>query len=213
MHRTYEILELFSTPVYTSILPDNLSSLVPWLYTQEMLEDKIVAPTYGCRSKNSHILNESQCSEVNSYILNLTKEFGSQLGFKYREYKFTQSWISLKHPGQQHTAHSHPNSLISGVLFFGSPADNLPSIKFHKYIGSVNTPYIEPHTVADKRQLKYAQTEFSIDFTPGLIVLFPSYLIHSVPVNNSKVTRYSLAFNIVPQVGFGSEERLTELIF
>ncbi len=63
------------------------------------------------------------------------------------------------------------------------------------------------------RELKYAQKEFSIEFTPGLLLLFPSYLHHSVPLNKTEKTRCSLAFNVVPTVGFGEETSLTELKF
>ncbi len=59
----------------------------------------------------------------------------------------------------------------------------------------------------------YAQKEFSIEFTPGLLLLFPSYLHHSVPLNKTEKTRCSLAFNVVPTVGFGEETSLTELKF
>ena len=58
-----------------------------------------------------------------------------------------------------------------------------------------------------------SQKEFSIEFTPGLLLLFPSYLHHSVPLNKTDKTRCSLAFNIVPTIGLGEETSLTELKF
>jgi ectoine hydroxylase-related dioxygenase (phytanoyl-CoA dioxygenase family) len=70
-----------------------------------------------------------------------------------------------------------------------------------------------PKVKADKRSSKFAWQEFSVNFEPGLLVLFPSYLHHSVPVNKSNSVRCSLAFNIVPTTGFGEEESLTELLF
>ena len=33
----------------------------------------------------------------------------------------------------------------------------------------------------DKRPSKFAWDTFSVQFEPGLLVLFPSYLFHSVP--------------------------------
>ena len=49
--------------------------------------------------------------------------------------------------------------------------------------------------------------------SPGLLVLFPSYLHHSVPLNKTEHPRHSLAFNVVPTIGFGEEMNLTELKF
>lgn len=213
MQTNFEILELFPTPVYTTMIPQELSTVVPWFYQQKMLSEEVDSANYGERSENSYILNEPECSNLSLFILSQTKEYGNQLGFDYQDYRFGQSWISYKHPGQHHTMHTHPNSLISGVFYFGEPSTSTPAIRFHKMEVGINVSYISPKQVADKRQLKYGQKEFSIEFTPGLLILFPSYLHHSVPVNKSNTTRCSLAFNVVPKVGFGDEKNLTELIF
>lgn len=213
MQTNFKILELFPTIVYSTMIPQELSTVVPWFYEQEMLSEEVDSINYGDRSQNSYILNEPECSNLSSFILSNTKEYAIQLGYDYSEYRFGQSWISYKHPGQHHTMHSHPNSLISGVFYFGEPSTDIPAIKFHKMEGGFNSSYLLPKLIKDKRELKYAQKEFSIEFTPGLLLLFPSYLHHSVPLNKTEKTRCSLAFNIVPTVGFGDETSLTELRF
>lgn len=213
MQTNYEILELFPTPVFTTTLPQEFASVVPWFYKQEMLSEEVDSPNYGERSKNSYILNEPECSKLGNHILDIVPQFGKTLGFDYDSYKFIQSWLSYKHPGQHHTMHTHPNSLISGVFYFGEPVEKTPAIKFHKPIMGMNVSYISPKTLADKRESKYAWSEFSVEFSPGLLLLFPSHLNHSVPLNKTDTTRCSLAFNIVPTIGFGNETSLTELKF
>ena len=213
MQINYEILELFPTPVFTTMIPLEFSKVVPWLFKQEMLSEEVDSPNYGERSKNSYILEEPEAIDLKSYILELTTQYGKLLGYEYESYRFGQSWVSYKHPGQHHTMHSHPNSLISGVFYFGEPTDKTPAVKFHKLEGGFNVSYLSPKIVKDKREFKYAQKEFSVEFTPGLLLLFPSYLHHSVPLNKTDKTRCSLAFNIVPKVGLGDETSLTELKF
>ena len=213
MQTNYEILELFPTPVFTTTLPQEFASVVPWFYKQEMLSEEVDSPNYGERSKNSYILNEPECSKLGNHILDIVPQFGKTLGLDYDSYKFSQSWLSYKHPGQHHTMHTHPNSLISGVFYFGEPVEKTPAIKFHKPIMGMNVSYISPKTLADKRESKYAWSEFSVEFSPGLLLLFPSHLNHSVPLNKTDTTRCSLAFNIVPTIGFGDETSLTELKF
>lgn len=213
MQINYEILELFPTPVFTTMIPLEFAKVVPWFYKQEMLSEEVDAPNYGERSKNSYILDAPESKELKDFILPLVKEYGKLLGYDYESYRFGQSWISYKHPGQHHTMHSHPNSLISGVFYFGEPVEKTPAVKFHKLEGGFNVSYLSPKMVSDKRELKYAQKEFSIEFTPGLLLLFPSYLHHSVPLNKTDKVRCSLAFNTVPIVGLGDETSLTELKF
>ncbi|HBF48161.1 MAG TPA: hypothetical protein DDW91_17615 [Shewanella frigidimarina] len=213
MQNNYEILELFPTPVYTTMIPEKFSKILPWFYKQEMLDTEVDSTNYGSRSKDSYILNQPECNTLREFILENITEYGTQLGYDYESYKLSQSWVSYKHPGQHHTMHSHPNSLISGVFYFGEGSQDTPAIKFHNMISGVNSPYIQAKEIKDKRNFKYGQKEFSIEFTPGLLLLFPSYLHHSVPVNKSKLTRCSIAFNVVPTIGLGDESNLTELKF
>jgi uncharacterized protein (TIGR02466 family) len=212
MHKS-EVLDLFPTPVYTTMIPVGLSSVIPFLDSQDM-NTKSDELNYGRRSKDSYILNKPECSALSSFILECVQDFSDNtLLYAYKSYKFSQSWVSQKDPGQHHMMHSHPNSLISGVFYYGASEELTPSIKFHKTVGGVGQSTIAPHTKPDKRSSKFAWTEFSINFQPGLLILFPSWLHHSVPQNKSNSVRCSLAFNVVSTQGFGEEEHLTELLF
>lgn len=212
-NNTSQILELFPIPVSVSMLPDHLGRVVTWFYKQEMLSEEIDSPNYGQRSKNSYILDQPETRELSTYILGKVKEYADLLGYDYNEYRYGQSWLSYKQPGQHHTMHTHPNSLISGVFYFGEPTPNTPAIKFHDMSVGVKASTLSPKKVERKKDLKYAQETFSIEFTPGLLVLFPSYLHHSVPLNKTDKVRCSLAFNTVPKYSFGDERSLTELKF
>ena len=207
------ILDLFPTPVFITKMPDNLSSIIPFLDAQAPNSGSDVA-NYGERSANSYILNEPECIEAKTFILQQVKEFADTiLLFDYDNYELSQSWVSRKHPGQHHTMHTHPNSLISGVFYYGEPAPNTPAIKFHKMSGGMNVNQLQAKTKPDKRPSKYAWENFSVNFEPGLLVIFPSYLFHSVPVNESDKIRSSVAFNVVPKSNLGQEDNLTELNF
>lgn len=212
MQVNYEILELFPIPVYTTMIPVEFSKAIKVFDKEDMGTDSD-HDNYGFRSRNSYVLDNPECSDIANFILTNVKIYATQLGYSYDEYKFSQSWVSVKAPGQHHTAHVHPNSLLSGVFYYGPAGEKTPAIKFHKNSGGVNSPHIVPKLINDKRNFKYSQQEFSIIFQPGLLLLFPSYLMHSVPLNKTDRPRHSLAFNIVPTVGFGDEASLTELLF
>ena len=209
--KDYQVLELFPTPVYVANLPNELSSVIPFLDAQPPNSGSDEA-NYGERSANSYILNEPECVEMKKYVLQHVKEYAeSILLYEYDSYELSQSWVSRKQPGQHHTMHTHPNSLISGVFYYGPVAPESSAIKFHKMTGGFNVSYIQPKTKADKRPSKFAWNEFAVQYTPGMLLLFPSYLFHSVPINNTEHVRSSLAFNIVPKSNLGDEANLTEL--
>jgi len=211
MHNDYEIRNLFPIPVLTTRLPDNLSSVIPFFNIQKLDEDAD-EDNYGQHSEDTYILDNPECKDLSSFILEKVYEFGSNvLGYDYDSYKFSQSWVSYKQPGQHHSAHTHPNSLISGVLYYGTIQSDTPAINFHKPLGGFNVSYIKPKL--KPKLSEYLVDSIPLNVEPGLMVLFPSYLLHSVPLNKTNVVRCSLAFNVVPTVGFGDVRELTELKF
>ena len=210
----FNILELFATPVYTTSLPSEYSNLIPILDQEEMFTKKDTGDidyiNFGFRSKNSYILHTEKYKTLSEYILSLVKNFGEMMGYQYNGYKFTQSWISFKHPNQHHSIHSHPNSIISGVFYYGHYENDTPVIEFHKSKIGVNTQLLSPnHQPNPDYPFSYEKT--TISPSPGLLILFPSFLNHSVPLNTTNRVRKSLAFNCIPSIGFGLEEDLTEL--
>ena len=111
---------------------------------------------------------------------------------------FLQSWVSIKRPGQRHEAHTHANSVISGVYYWEPVQQPIA--------------FLNPKTV----EIGITQSNFNTSFTlneikPGSLVLFPSYLKHWVPINDTDLPRKSLAFNTIPTTGFGNESQCTEI--
>ena len=210
MNIDYNIEEIFPTPVFKTNIPVELSSISNFLLYQETTTG-VDSQNYGERSKNSYILDTPECRELHDYILQVVTFFGKNvMYYEYDEYKFSQSWVSYKYPNQHHHRHIHPNSLISGVFYFGAMDNNIPSIFFHRESSS---PLLRPRMRQDLMDSQFSQPTFEVKPEPGLMVLFPSYLEHSVSPNKTNFVRSSLAFNVVPKKGFGEEETLTELRF
>jgi uncharacterized protein (TIGR02466 family) len=221
MENNYQIIPLFPIPLCISRLPNNLSTVTDYFDQQEILKQEPEAVAeYGDRSKNSYILDEPECSELKSFILNLALEFSTNtLGYSCTSYKFSQSWISLKSPGHHHKLHTHPNSIISGVIYYGEYLPDTPLINFHKptsnIVGHLENNLISiPHSSPlPSSSLPYVGNIYPFTPTPGDIIMFHSSLPHSVPKNTTNKVRKSLAFNIVPTEGFGDEHSLTRLKF
>ena len=209
MENKFEIVSLFPIPICIGSIPQKYSKLKTFLESQEMSTKGDRNSEFGRRSINSYVLNEPSLSELSDYILKQTTEYGSQaLGYSYKEYKFSQSWISHKHPGEEHLLHTHPNSLISGIFYYDQIEKNIPHVILHKPpFNDTTRPQYAPNLN------EYSYQTFSITPSPGLLVLFPSELEHSVPKNETNLVRKSLAFNIVPVEGFGEEDSLNQLKF
>jgi len=210
------IIPLFPIPISRIIVPNKLASIIPFLDSQEMNLDnanKEGLNHFGSRSKNTYILDESECKLFKDFILKNVKKYSSEiLGTHKIEYKFSQSWISYKDPGQSHIEHTHPNSYISGVFYYGGTKNSAPSIQFHSPLHKMYYQIYVPLNM-NKPSSEFNYNTFSVPYEPGTLILFPSWLPHSVPINNTSQVRKSLSFNCVPLNSLGDEEDLTELKF
>jgi uncharacterized protein (TIGR02466 family) len=99
-------------------------------------------------------------------------------------------WAIVNGKLAANSVHNHPNSLLSGVYYLQAP-ENSGVISF-------SDPRPAAHVLVPP------MTEFSpwtlpkISYKPqvGTMLLFPSWLLHSVEMNLSSELRISLSFNI-----------------
>ena len=87
--------------------------------------DPIQASNYGLAAEENYILNQSPFKHLSELILECVRQYNFEiLNYKVDRWKFTQSWLAYKSNGQEHKTHFHPNSIISGILFFHEEHDN-----------------------------------------------------------------------------------------
>ena len=217
MNDTLEIASLFPTPLLRIDIPPELSTACNVFENTEMLHEKESRMEYGIHSKNTYIMDEPECVDLKKFVLDLAKEFAQKtLLYDYDEWAFSQTWVTWKEPGQQHVPHTHPNSIISAVFFYGYGEENTPAIMFHKneFQGTSQSIMLKDRQPKKDEPLSpFAWKTFTIKFKPGLLLMFPSHFRHSVPINNTQYTRKSVSMNIVPKGGIGDVHSLTELLF
>lgn len=108
----------------------------------------------------------------------------------------TDAWLNKMLPGGSQHMHDHANSLIS-TIYLVSLAEDAPRTHFHKPVLSVGRPYFELTPQEFNR--------YNFDYTwldearEGNVILFPSYIKHSVPPNESAEPRITLACNLFPE--------------
>ena len=118
----------------------------------------------------------------------------------------TQSWCNYTDAEQWHHKHRHNNSAVSGV-YYVQASDPSDHIVFYSPLA----PYQSLHVVPQEINLLNAPS-VDVSAQTGFIVLFPSYLEHSVnPTSQRKDTRISLAFNAFYRGRLGVFDDMTEL--
>jgi uncharacterized protein (TIGR02466 family) len=96
-----------------------------------------------------------------------------------------ESWFAKMEKGEFHWQHSHAHYELSGVYYMKANGDD-NAICFHT-----------PNKLSNSSRLMHGLgTRRLVTPQPGLLLLFPSWLEHNVPTNQTDEERVSLAFNI-----------------
>jgi uncharacterized protein (TIGR02466 family) len=106
-------------------------------------------------------------------------------------YEITGCWATVLARGAAHKLHSHPNNFLSGV-YYVSTRPGADTINFHdprRQTGVIRPPVVEL-TAENTDQVV-------IKVRDGTLLMFPSYLEHSVDANASDGERVSVSFNVM----------------
>ena len=177
---------IFAEPIYIFNLNRDFSKKEKQVLKKE--QKKVNNNIFNKISKNKDIFAISDLKEIKRFISSSLKEYlENVVSPKHKIGLYTtESWLNFTKKGERHHKHHHPNSFISGVFYFNTAKKDM--ICFHKK--SKNNFEIE----TDKFNL-FNSNSWDLPVSSGQLVLFPSYLEHSVPVLKENVTRISLSFN------------------
>jgi len=205
-----QVFNLFPTPLYVNTYYGDTTEIVKYFDSCEMNETN---PGYGMISKNSYIIDSPICAPLSNWIMGCFKEFATEvMRYDYKELQFAQSWLTYKMPGQFHKAHTHPNTLIAGVFYYDRQEDDA-AICFSKEAKSFNRSYFEPSLLPDYNNHPYSQEEIYFRPKQNNLIIFPSYVTHGVPPNQTNRVRKALGVNALTKGTLGDRETISEIIF
>jgi uncharacterized protein (TIGR02466 family) len=120
--------------------------------------------------------------------------------------RITQSWLNKTKPGESHHPHTHANSYLSGVLYFHCLPNDFINFDNRMYRMFNNMEFPK------KKLTAWNSGGFNQKVTKGDLLLFPSWVAHSVGINETKETeRISLSFNTFPIGELGNPNGATHL--
>lgn len=163
------------------------------------------------KTKDTYILKNRSNSKLTEWIMQQVGEFAQGALACDNKLKITQSWC-LKHENepQRVFSHAHPNSIVSGAYYVAAPPGT-QNIRFHKF-GQSAAPYVKWDTNEYINSQPWAWDWHEIPVQTGRLVLFPSYINHSVEGDVvNKDVRCVLSFNTWFNGPFGDADRLFEL--
>ena len=105
----------------------------------------------------------------------------------------TDWWININCPNSYNMQHTHPGAHFSGVYYLQVP-ENSGNIYFPNPWSFASAYELEAYT--EEFKTKAHQHFFQI-IKPkeGMLLVFPSHLVHGVDLNKSEEDRISISFN------------------
>lgn len=197
-----EVHQLFVSHLYTCDLDD------PFTELKDHKEDPShVYPGeyWAAQQTNSEAKTENynpdyrvleKFPETKEKILTICRDYlRGYFGYTKNDFLMSTSWITITPPNVISTEHNHRGAFFSGVLYFDEYDEKSGRLVFVDPLTSLKPYNLESVYEMDRDKC------WSYVITPahGRLCLFPSYLRHKVEKNTSDVTRYSLAFNILPK--------------
>jgi uncharacterized protein (TIGR02466 family) len=195
-----ELLQLFPTPLLIVPYEESIAKELAYLKTISYREQKANG---NYRSDDSYLLRNEEFKNIKNFLLESVDKFTKNVLQSKQRLVITQCWANRNPKGSKHHEHVHPNSIVSGVMYF-QINEKLPPIQFAKSIqdGMKLNPEKYNHVNSES---------FLLPCKPGELILFPSSLKHSVPINQGDEDRISISFNTFSIDILGSEQSLTHL--
>ena len=194
--RKSELNLVFSTPIWTGLIlnyQELNNKMFKYIKDLHIQNPKGITKSnvFGWHSEDFDLENEQPKYFINSISTNLNEAF-IDMGWdlKNQEVKVTSMWSVINKKNSSNARHIHSNNYISAAYYVKTP-ENGGDIVFH-----------DPRSVTTFRYPKIAENNtlnsniFTIQPKEGLLVLFPSYLYHSVDFNRTEEERIVISFNI-----------------
>ena len=112
-----------------------------------------------------------------------------KLNYDVQDIKITGMWGNILKPGETHSPHTHSNNFLSGVFYLESDAETGIIFSDPRPAANVLMPRKKTKTNENSNLLSYTSKQ-------NRLIIFPSWLVHWVPINKSKRDRISISFNI-----------------
>ena len=195
-----ELLQIFPSPVLITKYEHSIEEEFKFIEKLRYIEQK---ENGNFKSDDTYLLKHKELSKIKDFIFESLDKYTKNILHTKQRLVVTQAWTNRNPPHSKHHEHVHPNSILSGVFYFRQ-SKTLPPIQFSKAVqdGIKLTP--EKYNVLNSES-------FLLPMVDGELVLFPSSLRHSVPINKGNETRYSMSFNTFCIDELGSKDSLTHL--
>ena len=190
---------IFPIPIATYVVDDEIVKNTTKLVNQFITDTNFSHPAAPGELlttfyKDKNFLGKLGDKQLLNYINKVSREYLNLLGYDPDCFIEVTSWLQFNQPGSYFIRHDHYGALVSGVLYLQVPKES-GEIIFHNPIEARRVS----NTFFDRAKKEENDYNFShVKYKPvvGKMLIFESWLQHTVEQNKSNSNRISVSFNI-----------------
>ncbi len=137
------------------------------------------------------LLQHKEFEPLREVILREANDFANALELEIDRFplKFTECWLNIYGEGHAQEVHHHSNAVISGIYYAKAPAGSGDLLIHSPYMDIMLDPPTRKSNGLNVKVMPVTPKE-------GKMILFQSFVKHSVKPTRGKAERISIAFNL-----------------
>jgi uncharacterized protein (TIGR02466 family) len=191
-----DVLRLFPTPLMRA--KQTLESQLVIDLVEHMVERATRGNVSSKSLAHTELLKPAEnllLEQVGAQVMPHLVDFGVCLFGERLPWSIKEMWVNVLEHGGRQAMHNHANSFASGIIYLtpthpGSQTVFIKSPGGTDFVFKNDNPGMTPNEFCADRWV-------SPPPDPGDMLVFPSYLMHSVPPNQGE-RRITLSFNAIP---------------
>tara|TARA_B100001996_G_scaffold207005_1_gene158698 strand:- start:999 stop:1685 length:687 start_codon:yes stop_codon:yes gene_type:complete len=193
---------LFPTPIWIfDDVPLDNDKIVDFVYqVQKDDPEGMRKSNMGGWQSNDFIpphIDNTPLGDLHQHVTVNTFAAGDEFGFRDYTLKLSNMWMNINKKGDSNHIHTHSGSMFAGVYYAKVPNCCCGELKFHRPMqDQCIKEYWGCNENFDRHEEAMNFVEWYVQPKENTMVIFPSWLMHSVDKSASDDDRISLSFNM-----------------
>lgn len=181
---------LFATAIYSEFFDIDLDALESaCLSTMKQMNSRVRSNRGGWQSSDVQDDMFFITSSLAECIKKSVDKFTDTLGL--HDVNLDNMWININGKNHYNAPHTHPAAVISGVFYVRVPEDSGNIVFMHPALNLLERDWSK----RQNRDTGHNSETFMMQPKENLLLLFPSWVNHSVESNQNDENRISISFN------------------
>ena len=142
-------------------------------------------------------IDNTPLKDLHNHVVANMYTAGDEYGFSNYTLKLCNMWCNINTAGHSNHIHTHAGSMFAGVYYAQVPNCCSGELKFHR---PMHEQCLKEYWGCDENFDRYEKqhnyNQWYVQPKPGTMVIFPSWLMHSVDKSATDKERISLSFNM-----------------